>query len=112
MGFELKYFYFDKIDGDYDTDNLKEMKKKIGQPFDDTPLDKVASQIISQFARRDILVQDVEIVELKKVKINFKETKDGVIIKNKKYSFSLDKVLVILKMINHLMWFHMLNLML
>jgi hypothetical protein len=39
-----------------------------------------------QLARRDIMVFDVEIFEFTKKKISFKETKGGVLIKNKKFN--------------------------
>ena len=42
---------------------------------------------MTQFARRDILITDVEIFELSKNKISFKESKGGIIIKNKKFLF-------------------------
>lgn len=42
---------------------------------------------MTQFARRDIIVTDVEIFELSKNKVSFKESKGGIIIKNKKFLF-------------------------
>jgi hypothetical protein len=49
------------------------------------PLEKLASVVMSQLARRDIWVFDVKIHELVKKEISFKETKGGIVIKNKKF---------------------------
>jgi len=51
------------------------------------PLELLAGKIMAQLARRNILVVDVEIHEFAKKKISYKETPDGILIKNKKYSF-------------------------
>lgn len=87
MGYEVCYKYHEKIDGEYKKDDLKSFKRKIGDPFDDTPLEKVSAAIIAQFARRDIWIVDVEVFELTKKKIAFKETKGGIVLKNKKFLF-------------------------
>ncbi len=44
---------------------------------------------MAQLARRDIWVVDVEVVELVRRSVNFKECKDGkgIVLKNKRYSF-------------------------
>jgi hypothetical protein len=87
MGFEVVYRYHEKLEeGGYDKSETKEMKRKVGEPFEDVPLETLAQKIMAQMARRDIWVlPDVEIYELKKQKVNFRETKGGVIIKNKKF---------------------------
>ena len=87
MGFEVVYKYWDKLeDGSYNKDEVKEMKRKVGEPFEDVSLEALAQKIMAQMARRDIWVlPEVEIYELKKQKISFRETKGGVIIKNKKF---------------------------
>ena len=87
MGYEVCYHYYEKIDGDYKKDELKSFKRKIGDPFDDTPLEKVSAAIVAQFARRDVWIVDVEVYELSKKKISFKETKGGIVLKNKKFLF-------------------------
>lgn len=87
MGYEVCYKYYEKVDGDYKKDDLKSFKRKIGDPFEDTPLEKVSSAIIAQFARRDIWIVDVEVFELSKKRIAFKETKGGIVLKNKKFLF-------------------------
>jgi hypothetical protein len=87
MGFEILYKYHERLDaGGYNKDEVKELKRKIGEPFEETPLDKLASAILSQLARRDIWVVDVEIQEYKKQKVNFRETKGGIVIKNRKFN--------------------------
>jgi hypothetical protein len=87
MGFEVVYRYHEKQEeGGYNKDETKEMRRKVGEPFEDVPLETLAQKIMAQMARRDIWVlPDVEIYELKKQKVNFRETKGGVIIKNKKF---------------------------
>jgi hypothetical protein len=87
VGFECCYHYYEKIDGEYNKEETKTFKKKVGDPFDDVPVEKVAASIMAQMARRDILIIDVEIYELTKKFISFKESKSGIIIKNKKFSF-------------------------
>lgn len=91
MGFEIKYMYHPrKEEGGYNTEVQKDKTIKVGKPFDDTTLDKCAAAIMSQLARRDIWVVDVEVSELVKKQINFKESADGkgIILKNKRFSLS------------------------
>lgn len=87
MGYEIIYSYHDKVDGDYNKEETKTIKKKVGDPFEDVPLEKLASSVMGQLARRDILVVGVEIFELAKRKISFREVSNGVVIKNKKFGF-------------------------
>ena len=87
MGFECCYYYHEKVDGDYNKEETKTFKKKVGDPFDDVPLEKLAASIMAQMARRDIWIVNVVIFELSKKQISFKESKGGIIIKNKKFSF-------------------------
>jgi len=92
MGYEVKYLYHNKKEdgGGYDRESTEEIVKKIGDPFDDVPLEKLAAAILMQMARRDIWVVDVKITELKKQEIAFKESTDGIVLKNKK--FTLDSI--------------------
>ena len=91
MGFSVSYKYYERLsNGDYNREELKDMKRKVGDPLDDTTLEELASKILAQMARRDILVQDVEIFEYEKKKITFKETPGGIVLKNKK--FNLDTI--------------------
>lgn len=87
MGFEVVYRYHEELDdGGYNKEEVKEMSRKIGDPFEDISLETLAQKIMAQMARRDIWVlPDVDIYELKKQKVNFKQCKGGVVIKNKKF---------------------------
>ena len=87
MGFECCYYYHEKVDGDYNREETKTFRKKVGDPFDEVPLEKLAASIIAQMARRDIWIVNVEIFELSKKQVSFKESKGGIVIKNKKFSF-------------------------
>lgn len=91
MGFEVKYIYHPrKDDGGYNTEQKEEKLVKVGKPFDETPLESVAAAIMAQLARRDIWVIDVQVSELVKKEITFKECKDGkgITLKGKRYSFN------------------------
>ena len=66
---------------------------KVGKFEDDVPLEILAGKIMSQLARRNILIVDIEIYEYAKKKISYKETDAGIIIKNKKFSFDSGAVL-------------------
>ncbi len=91
MGYEVCFvFHPRKEDGSYDHETKEEKIVKVGKPFDDTSLEKLAAGIMSQMARRDIWVIDVRVVELVRKEITFKECKDGrgIIINNKKFSFN------------------------
>lgn len=92
MGYEVKYiFHPRKEDGPgYDTEKREEKVVKVGKPFEDISLENLAAAVMSQMARRDIWVIDVEIVELVRKEVAFKECKDGkgIMLKNKRYSFN------------------------
>jgi hypothetical protein len=86
--FEVIFHYYEATEkGKYNEDAPKTKKITVGKLEDDTLLDSVAGKIIAQFARRNILVTDVEIFEYTKKKLAFKEEDDGIRIKNKKYKF-------------------------
>lgn len=87
MGYEVTYHYHERTDEGYNKDETKTFKKKVGQPFDDTTLEKLAAAVMAQLARRDVWIVDVEIFELSKKAISFKEAKGGIILKNKKFLF-------------------------
>ena len=87
MGYEVIYSYHEKVDGNYNKDEVKTIKKKVGDPFEDVPLEKLASVVMGQLARRDIFVASVEVFELSKKSISFRESDGGVVIKNKKFTF-------------------------
>jgi hypothetical protein len=91
MGYEVRYIYHPrKEDGTYDTEQKEEKLVKVGKPFDDTPMEKAAAAIMAQLARRDIWVVDVNVCELVRKEISFKECKDGkgITLKGKRYSFN------------------------
>lgn len=98
MAYELTYFYHEKKPegGGYNTEEKKELKKKIGNNFEEVPLEQVASAIIKQLARRDIWVIDVEVAEYTKKPVSFKESNDGsgIVLKNKKFSLDHSATLV------------------
>lgn len=88
MGFEIVLKFHEEISkGEYNKEELKTKTTKVGGPLEDVPIDVVAGKIIAQLARRNILVVDVEIYEITKKKVSFKETPDGILIKNKKFRF-------------------------
>lgn len=87
MGWELHYVYHERLEeGGYDKDETKVMKRRVGDPFDDVSVEKCAGAVMAQLARRDIWVVDVEIYELSRKKVSFRETKGGIVIKNKKFA--------------------------
>jgi len=92
MGYEIKYTYHPrKEEGPgYNEEITEEKRSKVGKPFDDTPLEKCAAAIMAQLARRDIWVVDVEVFELVKKEITFKESKDGkgIVLKNRRFSLN------------------------
>ena len=87
MGFECNYHYHERLEGDYNKEETKTFKKKVGDPFEDVSLEKLAGAIMAQLARRDVWIVDVEVFELSKKQVSFKESKGGIILKNKKFNF-------------------------
>src|SRR5690606_33375022 len=88
LGFEITLKFHEEISkGEYNKDELKTKTTKVGGPLEDVPIEVLAGKVIAQLARRNILVVDVEIYEITKKKISFKETSDGILIKNKKFRF-------------------------
>jgi hypothetical protein len=87
MGFEVTYHFHEKIEGDYNKDEKKTFKKKVGDPFEEVSLEKLAGAVMAQLARRDVWIVDIEVFELSKKPISFKETKGGIVLKNKKFLF-------------------------
>lgn len=89
MGYEVTYFYHERKEEGvgYNTDETKELVRKIGKPHEEVHPERLAAAIMAQLARRDIWVVDVEVYEYTKKKLSFKETKGGVVIGNRKYGF-------------------------
>lgn len=88
MGFEVTYHYKEatQTPGVYSEETFTKTSK-IGKSEELISFEVLAGKIMAQLARRNILITDIEIYEFTKKKINYKETKDGIIIKNKKFSF-------------------------
>jgi hypothetical protein len=88
MGYEIIYKYKESADspGSY-SEEIKEKSVKIGKVTDEVGLDAVAAKVMTQLARRNILIVDVEIYEYAKKKVSYRETPTGIVIKNKKFSF-------------------------
>lgn len=88
MGYEVTYHYHEEVEkGVYDREETHSQSIKVGKPFEDVPLDVLAGKVMALFARRNILVVDVEIHELVRKKLSFKEAADGILIKNRKFRF-------------------------
>ena len=96
MAFEIIFHYYpySEENKEYDKSKSSKYDKKIGDIFDDVPIEKLASAILTQLARRDIFVFDVEIHELVKKKVTFKLNKSNIVIKNKKFSLANESVIV------------------
>lgn len=87
MGYECKFSYHEKVDNEYNRDEVKTFSRKVGDPLEDVPLEKLAAAIMGQYARRDIFIVGVDVFEISKKAISFKETKGGIVLKNKKFLF-------------------------
>src|SRR5271165_4743760 len=88
MGYEILIPYYEQIgEGEYNREETKTMKKRVGDPYEDVSLDKCAGVIMAQLARRDIWVitKGIEVYEVSKKKINFNNSKGSITLKNKKY---------------------------
>lgn len=95
MGYEV-IFHYKESSGSPGTygDEVKTKSYKIGKVTEDVSLDSLAAKIMSQLARRNILITDVEIYEYAKKKLKYRETSDGIVLKNKKFSFDAGNVVV------------------
>jgi hypothetical protein len=93
MGYELIFHYKEVSDrpGIYN-EEIKNKSYKVGKVTEEVGLDVVAGKILSQLARRSILIVDVEIFEYAKKKLSYRETSDGIVLKNKKFSFDSSSV--------------------
>lgn len=87
MGYELIFHYKEAEKPGVYKDEVKNKSYKIGKVTEDISLDILAGKIMSQLARRNILIVDVEIYEYAKKKLSYRETNDGIVLKNKKFSF-------------------------
>jgi len=93
MGYELIFHYKESAEnpGAY-KDEIKNKSYKVGKTTEDVGIEVVAGKILSQLARRNILIVDVEIYEYAKKKVSYREASDGIVIKNKKFSFDASLV--------------------
>ena len=89
MGYEVIYKYHERNSegSGYDASEVQEIKRAVGGVYEDLPPEKLVSAIVTQMARRDIWVVDVEVYEFVRKKLAFRETKGGIVIGNRKYSF-------------------------
>lgn len=89
MGYEVVFSYKESAGkpGEY-ADEVKKKTCRIGKATEDIPLESLAGKIMSQLARRNILIVDVEIFEYAKKKVGYRESSDGIVLKNKKFSFA------------------------
>lgn len=96
MAFEIIFHYYPWLDetNEYDKSKVSTYDKKLGGIFEEVSLEKLASVILTQLARRDVFVFDVEVYELVKKKVLFKQSKNNILIKNKKFSLSSDTIVV------------------
>lgn len=88
MGYEVVFSYKEGSGspGEYSSE-VKKKTCRIGKTTEEVPLEALAGRIMSQLARRNVLIVDVEIYEYAKKKIGYRESSDGIVIKNKKFAF-------------------------
>ncbi len=87
MGYEIKVIYHPKKESGFDVSQRLEKTKRIGKASDGRMDDKLAIEILRQFSRRDILVEDIEVVEFVKKPLKIKPSVNGsIIIRGQRYS--------------------------
>lgn len=93
MGYEVIFSYKESAGrpGEY-AEEVKKKTCRIGKATDDVPLESLAGKIMSQLARRNVLIVEVEIFEYAKKKVGYRESSDGIVLKNKKFSFASGSV--------------------
>lgn len=93
MGYEVIFSYKESAGkpGEY-SEEVKKKTCRIGKATEDVPLESLAGKIMSQLARRNVLIVDVEIFEYAKKKVGYRESSDGIVLKNKKFSFASGSV--------------------
>jgi hypothetical protein len=93
MGYEVVYKYKEAAGepGKY-SEEVKERSAKIGKVTEEVSLDALAAKIMTQLARRNILIVDIEIYEYARKQVSYRETSSGIVIKNKKFSFDAGTV--------------------
>jgi len=93
MGYEVCYKYKESAGspGVY-SDEIKDRMVMIGSISEDVSLEALASKLMTQLARRNIFIVDVEIYEYARKKVSYRETESGIVIKNRKFSFDSGRV--------------------
>lgn len=71
----------------FDTENSLEKTMRVGKKEEEIDEENLALVILKQLSRRDILVHDVEIIQFVKKKIKVRESTNGIVVGNKKYTF-------------------------
>lgn len=85
--YEVIYHYKEEIaKGEYG-EEIKQKKIRVGANYEDVQVEVLAGKIMSQLARRDILIVDVEIYEFTRKAVSYKFADDGILIRNKKFRF-------------------------
>jgi len=92
MGYEIIFYYKESEGPGTYSEEVKTKSHKVGKTTEDIPLEVLASKVMSQLVRRNILIVEVEIYEYAKKRLNYKERADGILIKNKKFSFDSGSV--------------------
>lgn len=89
MGFsvEYKYYSYDKEKKDYNREEELNGILKVGEFNEDITIEELASKVIALMARRNIFVREINIFEFAKKQISYKESDDGITIKNRKFRF-------------------------
>lgn len=86
MGYEV-IFKYSEMENGVISEEVKELKKKIGSSTDEIDPRSLASLIFGQFARRDVFVRDAEIFEYVKKKIKFKQSSGGIQVGDHRFSY-------------------------
>jgi hypothetical protein len=88
MGFVVEYKYHQATaPGEYNREETLTSDIKVGSPYEEIGLEVLAGRLMALMARRNIMVVGVEAFEIIKKPLVFKETDEGIILKNKKFKF-------------------------
>ena len=91
MGYLITVKYHPKKqDGTFgfDLEEVLEKKFKIGKKEEEISEQQLAIAVLKQLSRRDIYINNIEIIQYVEKVIKVKESKNGIIIGGKKYSFN------------------------
>lgn len=74
MGFECVIHYYESTgNGEYNKEELKTKSLKIGTPYEDVSLSVLAAKLIAQLARKNMLITNIDILNLKRRKYLLKK---------------------------------------